>query len=213
MKVPVTLMFLVTLPCLHLAGCASPHESSESRRERSIEAAATGLDRANGAAWLPAVAAAERADDEAMRLSILPALARTQYVAVYWNTLIVHLTRAVVGAGDLSTRDALTEIIGLVAVGTIPAYRAVSQLCSGARLDDRATLRDCRAVAMALERGDTDITQMEGANTAVRLWPEDSAEWLAAREIRRVHEYRVGQLAHTTGRGFPDERAATEFLA
>ena len=268
----------MALSCLYMSACASPYESSESRRERSIEKAATVLERtldadslaaaallrqrdpartlellaratqiapdrpdlawlhvqacgrvpgcdshaqvgrlrtldpANGAAWLPAVAAAENADDEAMRLSALTALARTDHIDLYWTTFVVRLTRSVIATGELSSRDALTEMIGVLTVATIPAYRSVSQLCSGARLDDRASLQDCRAVALALERGDTDITEMEGANIAQRLWPKDSPEWLAANAFRRVHEYRAAQLAHSTHSAFADNRAADEFL-
>jgi len=110
-------------------------------------------------------------------------------VDLYWTTLIVHLTRAVIATGDISSRDALTEMIGVLAVATIPAYRTVSQLCSGTRLDDRATLEDCRAAAWALQRGDTVITEMEGAHIAQRLWSEDSPQWLAASEARHTYEY------------------------
>jgi len=55
--------------------------------------------------------------------------------------IIVHLTRPVIAMGDLSSRDALQEVIGVVAVGTIPAYRTLSQLCTGSRLDDPAPSR------------------------------------------------------------------------
>jgi hypothetical protein len=279
MKVPMNSVILMALLCLRMAACASPHESSESKRERSIEEAAASLegksdadslaaaalllqrnpartlellarattlapqrpdlawlhtqacgkvsgcdsqaeaerlrilDPGNGAAWLPAVAVAEKAHDDAMQLSALSALARADHVDLYWTTLIVHLTRAVIATGDISSRDALTEMIGVLAVATIPAYRTVSQLCSGTRLDDRATLEDCRAAAWALQRGDTVITEMEGAHIAQRLWSEDSPQWLAASEARHTYEYRAAQLAHSSHNAFADNRVADDFLA
>jgi hypothetical protein len=278
MKVPKTSIVLMALPCLYLLACASPYESGESGRERSIERSAATLetkldadslaaaallrqrepvkalellaratqisadrpdlawlqiqacgrvpgcdshaqverlrtlDPANGAGWLRGVTIAETADDELMRLSALAALARADHIDLYWTTLIVHLTRAVIATGELSSRDALIEMIGVLTVGAIPAYRGVSQLCAGGRLDDPATLQECRAVALALERGDMDITEMEGASIAQRLWPSDSPEWLAADEARRMHEYRTAQLAHSTHSTFADNRAADEFL-
>jgi hypothetical protein len=269
---------LTALLSLQLGGCAGPYESSESRRERSLETAAAalegksdadslaaaallrqrdpaktlellaratmiapdrpdlawlhvqacgrvpgcesqaqaerlrGLDPTNGAAWLPAAAAAEQADDEAMRLSTLAALARAERVDVYWTTLIVHLTRSIISTGELSSRDALNEVISIVAVGTIPAYRTISQLCAGSRLDNPATLQECRAVALALERGDTDSTEMEGTAIAQRLWSEGSPEWTAANEARRAHAYRVAQLEHSPVSNVADAHSADAYL-
>jgi hypothetical protein len=66
---------------------------------------------------------------------------------------------------------------------------------------------------MALERGDTVITELEGAAIAQRLWPKDSSEWVAASHVRQLYEYRAAQLRQS-GRGdFADDRTADEFLA
>jgi hypothetical protein len=45
-----------------------------------------------------------------------------------------------------------------------------------------------------MEHGDVLITEMIGVAIAKRVWPEDSPEWQAALERRRVYEYRKGLL-------------------
>ena len=47
-----------------------------------------------------------------------------------------------------------------------------------------------RGVAKALQNGDTYLTAMIGVSIAKRVWPEDSPEWKAAAEQRRVYDYR-----------------------
>jgi len=170
------------------------------------------LDPGNGAASLPALALADKADDEAMRRSALSLLARADHLDLYWTTLIVHMTQPVIATGYVSTQEALTEMLGVVSVGATPAFRTVSRSCAGTRLDDPVTLHECRAVALAFERGDTVITQMEGAAIAQRLWPEGSAEWVAANEVRRIQQYRAVQLAHLARSNLADSRAADGFM-
>ena len=171
------------------------------------------LDPSNGAAWLHAVARANAADDEAAKIAVLSELARTERVDIYWTTLIVHLTRAVAVTHLVSLPEALINVIGGLGAGEIPAYSATASLCKGERLDNDEVLRDCRRVAMALERGDTFITEMMGLAIARRVWRADSPEWKAAAEETRVSRYRmetVGQLEVKSGIG---ARSAEEYLA
>jgi hypothetical protein len=135
------------------------------------------------------------------------------HVDLYWNTLIVHLTRPVIGTGDLSSRQALNEMIGVISVEAVPSYKSVSESCVGAALDDPATRSNCRAAAAAFERGDTVITEMEGADIAQRLWPKDSSEWLAASQVGHLDEYRAAQLRQSGHSDIGDDRSADEFLA
>src|SRR5450756_2208992 len=58
------------------------------------------------------------------------------------------------------------------------------------RLERPEFIEVCRGVAKAFERGDTYITEMIGVAIAKRVWPEDSPEWRAAAEERRVYDYR-----------------------
>jgi hypothetical protein len=178
MKVPLISMLLVALPYLSISACASPNESSESGRERSIEKAATALEGRLDADSL-AAAALLRQRDPAKTLELL-----------------ARATQSAPDRPDLAWLHVQVcgRVPGCDSRAQVEQLKTLSQLCSGARLDDRASLQDCRAVALALERGDTDITEMEGANIAQRVWPKDSPEWLAANAARRVHEYRTAQL-------------------
>jgi hypothetical protein len=148
------------------------------------------LDPANGAAWLNALARAGASNDEVAATAALADLARTQRVDTYWTSLVVHLTGALAATGDVPLRDALVDVIGVLAAQSMPGYRSTSELCLGQRLANVERLEACRGVASAFELGDTYITAMIGAVIAKRVWPADSAQWRAADESRRVYEYR-----------------------
>jgi len=167
----------------------------------------------NGAAWLNALTQANAADDEAERITVLSALARTERVDLYWTTLIVHLTRAVADTKEVPLREALVEVIGVLAAQAIPAYSATSNLCKGDRLNSAEVVKDCRAVALAFERGDTYITEMIGVAIAKRVWPEDSQEWKAAVEARRVYQYRSEWILKSTLSSLKDAQSAAEYLS
>jgi hypothetical protein len=155
------------------------------------------LDPSNGAGWLNAVTRADAADDEAAKLAVLSELARSERFDIYWTTLIVHLTRAVAATHQISLPEAMVNVIGGLGAEEIPAYRATVSLCKGERLNNDEVLQDCRRVALALEHGDTYITEMIGLAIAHRAWTADSPEWKAAAEATRVARYRmqtVGQL-------------------
>jgi hypothetical protein len=166
--------------CRHAPGC---DPDSRELRLRT-------LDPANGAAWLSALARAGASNDEAAATAALADLARTQRVDTYWTSLVVHLTDALAAIGDVPLKDALVDVIGVLAAQSLPAYRSTSELCLGPRLANVERLEDCRRVASALQLGDTYITTMIGAVIAKRVWPVDSAQWRAADESRRVYEYR-----------------------
>jgi hypothetical protein len=155
------------------------------------------LDPSNGAGWLNAVTRADAAVDEAAKLAVLSELARSERFDIYWTTLIVHLTRAVAATHQISLPEAMVNVIGGLGAEEIPAYRATVSLCKGERLNNDEVLQDCRRVALALEHGDTYITEMIGLAIAHRAWTADSPEWKAAAEETRVARYRmqtVGQL-------------------
>jgi hypothetical protein len=168
------------------------------------------LDPTNGAAWINAMARANAPNDEAAKLAALSALARTERIDLYWTTLIVHLTRALADSDKVSLPEALVNVIGVLAAEAIPAYSATSSLCKGDRLNTAVIAQDCRAVALAFERGDTDITEMIGVAIAKRVWPMDSPEWKAATEARRAYEYRSQLFAASSAN---DPQWAEKYLA
>jgi hypothetical protein len=171
------------------------------------------LDPSNGAAWMNAWARANASNDEAARIAVLSALARTERVDLYWTTLIAHLTRALADPHKVPLPEALVDVIGLLAAQAISAYSATSHLCKGDRLNSAEVVEDCRGVALAFERGDTNITEMIGVAIAKRVWPMDSAEWKGAAEARRVYDYR-SQLWLRSEMNVPsDARRAEKYLA
>jgi hypothetical protein len=148
------------------------------------------LDPTNGAIWVNALARANAANDEPEKMAALAALARSERIDVYYTMLTVHLTRALAATHKIALPDALVEVIGVLSAEVIPAYSATSSACRGERLNDAATVEDCRRVASAMERGDTYITESMGVVIAKRVWPADSSQWKAAAEVQRVSEYR-----------------------
>jgi hypothetical protein len=175
------LLWLEIQMCRDVAACDSEVESARLRT----------LDPSNGAAWFTALTRANSANDETAKVAVLSALAHTQRVDIYWDTLIVHLTRAVAATQKVSLTEALLDVIGVLAAQAIPAYSATSNLCKGDRLNNAKIVEDCRSVALAFQRGDTYITEMMGVAIAKRVWPIDSPEWKAAVEARRVSAYRL----------------------
>jgi hypothetical protein len=90
----------------------------------------------------------------------------------------------------MSPQEALVTIIGYQAAAAIPVYEAAAKACKGERLERAEASEACRGIASAFQKGDTYLTEMIGVSIAKRVWPEDSPEWKAAAEERRVYEYR-----------------------
>jgi hypothetical protein len=103
--------------------------------------------------------------------------------------------------------------MGILAAQAIPAYHLIVNLCKGAGLREADVIGDCRAVALALERGDTYITEMVGVIIAKRVWPADSAEWKEAGDARRVYQYRSRLFQRIAFSSLKDEVSASRYLA
>jgi hypothetical protein len=148
------------------------------------------LDPSNGAGWLGALARGAVAKNDVPRDAALAALSRSDRVDFYFTTLVARLSRAVAHTGKVSKEIAEVWVIGYLAREAIPAYQYVSTACKGDRLQSVEVTETCRRVARALQNGDTYLTEMIGAAIAKRVWPEDSPEYAAAAEARRVYDYR-----------------------
>lgn len=195
------LLWLESRACQKLPAC-DPEPLD--RRLRTVDAE-------NGAAWLTALARAEGLHDEAAKDAALAAISRSPRVDLYWTTLIARLSSAAAQTGVIPLGDAEVSVIGVLAAQAIPAYSIVTHSCQGERLERPDGVATCRGIAKAFENGDTYITEMIGVAIAKRVWPEQSSEWTAATEARRVFEYR----AKLMGKIFPDpsgETAARSFL-
>jgi hypothetical protein len=167
------------------------------------------LDPTNGAPWINALVRANTSNDEAAKTAALTALARTDRVDIYWTTLIVHLTRALADTRKIPQEEALVTVIGAVSDEAIPPFGSTSNMCKGERLNSAEVMENCRRVALAFERGDTEITAMLGVAIAKRVWPVDSPEFNAAVEARRAYDYRARLLLNSAV-NWPFDAAATE---
>lgn len=174
------LLWLQAMRCSELPSC-DPTLIEHRLRE---------LDPMNGAGWWAAMARAGAAHDSAGTYAALAAVGHSERVDVYWTTLIAHLSRAVAKTKKLSLEESEVAVIGYLAAEAIPPYQYATTSCKGERLQQPGVTEICRGVAKALQNGDTYLTEMIGVAMAKRVWPEDSPEWQAAAEQRRVYDYR-----------------------
>jgi len=102
------------------------------------------------------------------------------------------LARATAAAPDRADLlcDSEVAVSSYLASQATPPYQYISNSCKGDRLQQSGVTEVCRGVAKAFQNGDTYLTEMIGVAIAKRVWPEDSPEWKAAAEERRVYEYR-----------------------
>jgi hypothetical protein len=148
------------------------------------------LDPTNGAGWSGALARAGAAHNADGTDAAMTAISHSQRLDIYWTTLIAHLSSAVAKTKEMSIEESEVAVIGYLAALPIPAYQYVATNCKGERLLQPGVNDVCRGVAKSLQNGDTYLTEMIGVAIAKRVWPQDSPEWEAAAERRRVYEYR-----------------------
>jgi hypothetical protein len=177
------------------------------------EAQLRAVDPSNGAGWMHALGRADASKNEAQELTVLTALARAERVDFYGTTLVAHLTNAIAATHEVPLSEALVYVLGVLSAQAIPAYQTISNLCKDDRLRNADVVQDCRAVALALEHGDTVLTEMVGVAIAKRVWPADSVEWATASEARRIHDYRSALLLHSPFITLLNVRWASKFLA
>jgi hypothetical protein len=168
------------------------------------------LDPLNGAGWFGALSRASASNDEAAGEEALAAISHSERVDIYWTTLIAPLSRAAAKTKKLSLEESETALIGVLAAEAIPAYQYTSNACKGDRLQRPETLESCRGLAKAFQHGDSYLTEMIGVAIAKRSWPQESPEWKAAAEARRVYEYRSKRFMQLNTRG---EKQAEEYVA
>jgi hypothetical protein len=167
------------------------------------------LDPTNGAGWWAAMARAGTAHDSEGIDAALAAISHSERVDIYWTTLIAHLSRAVARTKKMSLEESEVAVIGYLASQALPPYQYIFNSCKGDRLQQAGVTELCRGVAKALQNGDTYLTEMIGVAMAKHLWPEDSAEWKAASEERRVYDYRSKLFVKLSERG---AKHAEEYL-
>jgi hypothetical protein len=174
------LVWLQALRCAQLPAC-DPLPIERRLRE---------LDPTNGAGWWGPLARAGAGHDSEVTDVALAAIGHSDRVDIYWTTLIAHLSMAVAKTRKMSPEESEVAVIGYLAAEALPPYQYISNSCKGDRLQQPGVTEVCRGVAKALQNGDTYVTEMIGVAIAKRVWPEDSPEWKAAAEERRVYDYR-----------------------
>ena len=130
------------------------------------------------------------AKDDERTSAALKAIGQTNRVDVYYTTLIARLTPKIAETAAISLDETSIAVVGALASEAIPPYASASRACKGERLTHDNVLTLCQGVARAFESGDTVITEMIGVAIAKRVWPEDSPQWKAAADARRVYDYR-----------------------
>jgi hypothetical protein len=144
----------------------------------------------NAAGWAGDLVRASAANDEAARDIALIEMSRKQRFDTYYTALAAQLGNAAASTHKLSREQALTLVIGYLAAQPIPVYETASKACKGERLQRSGVIEACKDLARVFQQGDTYLTEIIGIAIAKRVWPEDSAEWKAATETRRVYDYR-----------------------
>jgi hypothetical protein len=156
---------------------------------RPFEVRVRTLDPSNGVGWLGELARSWAANDEAGTNKALEAIAQSDRVDIYYTRLIAKLTPKVAQAGSISLDEASVAVVGALAYESIPAYQSASKACKGERLNQSDVVTLCQGLARAFENGDSFVTEMVGVAIAKRVWPENSPEWQAAVDARRLFDY------------------------
>ena len=157
---------------------------------RPIEAHLQALDPGNGAAWSATLERSWKAKDTAALQTALEAISNTEHFGIYWNQTITHVANAVIRTRAMEPKGAFVEAIEAAATRMIP-YKPMTDFCQGRSLQQAANLATCRRLSTVLRRGDTYLTEMVGLGLALRVWPQDSTEYQAAAEEKRVAQYRA----------------------
>ena len=150
-----------------------------------LEAMLRRIDPANAAGWYGELVRGLERQDEVAQDAALAGMAASDRFDVYWNPLVVAMTRAIAGSGHMTLHQAHGTAIGPLAGTAIPALAPVALNRSAAL----GRIEACRAIARAMQRGDGTIVEMIGYAIAVRVWPTDSPEWRSAIQARRATDY------------------------
>jgi hypothetical protein len=172
---------------LHLTICAR----SESCDPRPLEQRLRALAPDNAAGWLGDLARALDAQDDDALDAALDAIGRAPRFDIYFTTLTYRLSDAADAADAMPLNEAMLTVIGFAAGVAMPRFHPLSRACEAERFDRAGVLDACRALAESLIAGDSAIVESLGHSIAQRVWPPDSAGYLAAVEARRTWRYRM----------------------
>jgi hypothetical protein len=179
------LVFLALQLCAGTAGCDTA----------ALEVRLSQLDPENGMPWLYQLVRADHDNLNAPWRAARQALAQSQRITMYWNTLVSHLTGAAAGRQGFDTVAAMVEVIGVEAAMMSP-LQPVSRACSEQDVEEAEVLAQCRRIAASFMKADTVLFEAFGTTLALRLWPEGSAESQQITLERRGLRYRMQQMSN-----------------
>ena len=172
---------------LHLEACGQVPSCATGALESRLQA----LDPENGVAWAISMRHAVHANDAAQLQTVTTAMAKVQRFDVYWNTIVLRTSRALIKTGTMDSVHAVVLAYGLGAALAIPSYQPIGASCKGALQGPPEQLDACRHLAAMLRNGDTYLTEIIGTLIAERSWPETSPEFQDAVAARRIARYRM----------------------
>jgi len=159
------------------------------------------VDADNGAAWLQALATAEKDRDATEIDRILADMAHGARFDLYWNRIVVLMVDTLNAArhelpGGFAASDSerLTTVSEIASGEIIPAFTPLLEAC---RESSAAPERHepCLKLSKTMQRGDTIVTQMAGFSIEKHLLAPDSKEARAIAERRHVLEWRLAAAA------------------
>lgn len=195
------------LAWLHSQLCAETKDCDATKLELRFRS----LDPKNAAAWYQSFERAEIAGDRQAAISALRGMASAERFDTYWTPLTGRSTLALVATG-LSRHESLEWVAAGLGGPDLPTFSRLVGACKADRLQSDDMLETCRSTADRLMRGDTYLTEMIGGAIARATWPENSPQWQAALEHRRVYQYRSSVSAKIKEGTADEEAAATEYL-
>jgi hypothetical protein len=178
---------------LHLQLCAGT-PACDSRDAATV---LRWVDPDNSAAWLAALATAQKDKDHIEVDRLLADMARGTRFDLYYNQLMVLMfdslravRRELPGGVVASDTARLTALAGVATAGIIPPFSPLIDAC---RLASARGERheDCLKLGKIMQKGDTVIVQMVGFGIEKRLIPVDSKEARSLAERRHLLEWRL----------------------
>ncbi len=176
-------------------------DTSESCDARQTEQHLRAVDPDNAAGWIGELGRAQRGNDPVAIDAALDAIGRAQAFRVYFEPLVVATTAqliAIRGPGEqmpgAAARASMTmTMIGVVAGAVLPGTRIFSYSCQGYELQVNGRRARCQSAARVIERSDAYIVEGLGLSLQQKLWQEDTPEYAAISERRRLLQYRLEQ--------------------
>ncbi len=179
-----------------------------------LEARFRAQDPDNALGWFADVHRGYAASDPARVDAALARAAALPVANIHFTSTAARLAEAVVHAGVMPPGEALVAVIGEFATAPVLVQlTAVARACDESGVQRPARAQSCRGLARSMMSGDSVLTEGLGIAIARRAWPENSAEWKAAAESRRIIRYRMVRVSEFEAMPEQDEKQAGDIIA